>query len=162
MQSANNCFINYIFSYLAVSPAGHPFNKYNNIKELLYYFCDTIKAHKLLFINGKILHWDISFNNIIITDPKDANNFINIFINLDLATNININNKNKQNNIQEIIGTFKYITIEIVEFIFYNTQRDLEHTYQYDLKFFFYIFLDICINCGRANNLKQKKDTLRV
>jgi Fungal protein kinase len=36
-------------------------------------------------MNGKILYRDISKNNIIVTDPKEAGGFVNILIDLDLT-----------------------------------------------------------------------------
>ena len=162
VQPANNCFINRVFSCLAVSPAGRPLDKYNSIKELLCCFRDAIKAHRSLFMDGKILHRDISLNNIIITDPKDANGFTGMLIDLDLATSIDISGKNKRSGARKMTGTLKYMAIEVVEFAFRDAQRDLEHTYRHDLESFFYVFLDICINCGRADDPKQRKDALRA
>jgi len=53
-----------------LSPAGRVISDFISIKELLKAFQSAIKAHKSLYIKGKILHRDISSNNIIITDQK--------------------------------------------------------------------------------------------
>ena len=159
---ANDLFVDRVFSCLAVSPAGRPLDKYSSIKELLCCFRDAIKAHRSLFMDGKILHRDVSLNNIIITDPKEADGFSGMLIDLDLATNVDVSGKNKRSSAQKMTGTLKYMAIEVVEFAFYDAQRDLEHTYRHDLESFFYIFLDICINCGRVDNPKQRKDALRA
>ena len=46
---------------------------------------DAIKAHRSLYLEGSILHRDISENNIIITNPKQANGFTGMLIDADLA-----------------------------------------------------------------------------
>lgn len=61
---------------LVISPAGRPLRAYKVVKELLEPLGDAIFGHKSLVEDGKILHGDVSENNIIITesatdgDPK--------------------------------------------------------------------------------------------
>jgi serine/threonine protein kinase len=52
---------------------------------LLTVLHDAIKVHQSLLGKAKILHRDISENNIIITDPETANGFSGMLIDLDLA-----------------------------------------------------------------------------
>jgi hypothetical protein len=52
---------------------------------MLIALCDAVKAHRSLFVKAKILHRDISENNIIITDPKTADGCTGMLIDLDLA-----------------------------------------------------------------------------
>jgi hypothetical protein len=67
---------NRIHCCLVVSPAGRPLHAYRSVGELLEVLRDAIQGHKSLLEDGKILHRDISENNIIITeaatkgDPK--------------------------------------------------------------------------------------------
>ncbi|KAG6017126.1 hypothetical protein E4U54_008240 [Claviceps lovelessii] len=67
------------------STAGRVISDFRTIKELLESERDAIKAHRSLYVKGKILHRDISSNNIIITDPETANGFKGMLIDLDLA-----------------------------------------------------------------------------
>ena len=159
-QPVSEPYVERVFSCLAVSPVGRPLDKYKNVKELLCCFRDAIEAHQSLFIDGKILHRDISLNNIIITDPK-ADGFSGMLIDLDLATSIDVNGKNERSGAQKMTGTLKYMAIEVVEFAFRDARRDLEHTYRHDLESFFYVFLDICINYGRTDGSKSEGDALR-
>ncbi|KAF4507422.1 hypothetical protein G6O67_006058 [Ophiocordyceps sinensis] len=76
---------NRIFRVLAVSPAGRSISQFRSIVELLEGLRDAIKAHRSLFMDGRILHRDISENNIIITDPDIADGFKGMLIDLDLA-----------------------------------------------------------------------------
>jgi Fungal protein kinase len=67
---------NRVHCCLVSSPAGWPLHAYRSIRELLEAFRDAIKGHKSLLEDGKILHRDVSENNIIIVecpaegDPK--------------------------------------------------------------------------------------------
>ena len=71
-----------------ISPAGRAIRDFRSIPELLKAFRDVIKAHRSLYIKGQILHRDISENNIIIIDPKEAGGFTGMLIDEDLAKEI--------------------------------------------------------------------------
>ncbi|SLM36384.1 protein [Lasallia pustulata] len=81
-------FDNRIFRCLVISPAGRVIRDFRSIPELLEALRDAIKAHRSLYTAGKILHRDISENNIIITDPKEADGFTGMLIDADLAKEI--------------------------------------------------------------------------
>lgn len=66
---------NSIFSCLVISPAGRTIKEFESIPELLVALRDAIKTHRSLLNKAKILHRDISENNIIITDPKMAGGY---------------------------------------------------------------------------------------
>ena len=74
-----------MFGCLAISPAGRALSTFRSIKELFTALHNAIKGHRSLYIKGNILHWDISENNIIITNPAKANSFTKMLIDLDLA-----------------------------------------------------------------------------
>ena len=61
-------FDNRILSCLVVSPPGRPISKFDSVKQFLEACRDFIKAHRSLLDEGRILHRDISENNVIITD----------------------------------------------------------------------------------------------
>ncbi|ODA83773.1 hypothetical protein RJ55_02289 [Drechmeria coniospora] len=88
-QSLNNrdmdLWENRIFSCLIVSPAGRIISDFKTTRELLESMQDAIKAHQSLYVTGNILHRDIPSSNIIITNPKVANGFKGMLIDLDLA-----------------------------------------------------------------------------
>jgi serine/threonine protein kinase len=54
-----------IYRCLVIYPAGRPIHKYQSPLELLEALRDAIKAHQSLHSKGKILHRDVSENNII-------------------------------------------------------------------------------------------------
>lgn len=78
-------FDNRMLRCLVISPAGRAIRNFESITELLEALRDAIKAHRSLFVDGNILHRDISENNIIIMDPEEVNGFRGMLIVLDLA-----------------------------------------------------------------------------
>ncbi len=67
------------------SPAGRPLHEYQSVRELLEALRDAIRGHRLLLEDGKILHRDISENNIIITELPAKEALKGRLIDLDLA-----------------------------------------------------------------------------
>ena len=55
---------------LVTSPAGRLIHEYQSVRELLEALHDAIRGHKSLLEDGRILHRDISENNIIITESS--------------------------------------------------------------------------------------------
>jgi len=84
----DSSFDNRIFRCLVISPVGRAMRDFRSIPELLKALRDAIKAHRSLYTDGKILHRDVSENNIIITDPKEADGFTGMLIDEDLAKEI--------------------------------------------------------------------------
>lgn len=89
-------YSNRIFGCLAIAPAGRALSEFtqrpqstnsvlSTIRELLTTLRDAIKAHRSLYLKGNILHWDISENNIIITNRNETGGFAGMLIDLDLA-----------------------------------------------------------------------------
>ncbi|OTB10888.1 hypothetical protein K445DRAFT_322656 [Daldinia sp. EC12] len=123
---------NRIYSCLVISPAGRVISEFRNIRELLESLRDAIKAHQSLYIKGKILHRDISSNNIIITKPERANGFKGMLIDLDLAKV----RDSGPSGARHRTGTMQFMAIEVL--------RKTDHTYRHDLESFFYVLLWMC------------------
>ena len=78
---------------------------------------------------GKILHRDISLNNIIITRPETADGFKGMLIDLNLV-------KVKDSG----LSGARYQT-GIMQFMVVEVLRMADYTYCYNLKLFFYVLL---------------------
>ena len=120
------------FGCLAISPAGRALDDFTTLSELLTALRDAIKAHRSLYLVGKILHRDISENNIIITDPRRANGFTGMLIDLDLAKQVG----SSRSGARHQTGTMQFMAIEVL--------RKAAHTFRHDLESFFYVLLWIC------------------
>ncbi|KAI0856195.1 serine/threonine-protein kinase Sgk2 [Xylaria cubensis] len=118
------------YSCLVIKPAGRIINNFKTPKELLNVLQDAIKAHRSLYLDGRILHRDISSNNIIITDQAKTG-FHGMLIDLDLAEERN----SKANGAQQI-GTIQFMAIEVLQAV--------DHTYRHDLESFFYVLIWMC------------------
>ncbi len=115
-----------------ISPAGRAIQDFRSIPELLEALRDAIKAHRSLYRDGKILHRDISENNIIITDPKETDGFTGMLIDEDLAKEIGSGRSGARHQ----TGTMEFLAIQVLQRV--------AHTYRHDLESFFYVLLWIC------------------
>ena len=121
------------FTCLAISPAGRALVEYEDVPELLTALRDAIKAHKSLYIDGGILHRDISESNIIITDPSKADGFAGMLIDLDLARE----SEQLPSGVRQHTGTMEFMAIEVL-------RGNVRYTYRHDLESFFYVLLWLC------------------
>jgi hypothetical protein len=137
---------NRIYSCLVISPAGRVISEFKTVKELLESERDAIKAHRSLYVKGKILHRDISSNNIIITDPKTANGFKGMLIDLDLAKV----QDSSSSGARYRTGTMQFMAIEVL--------RKTDHTYRHDLESFFYVLLWMCARQAWYNKFGVKEN----
>ena len=131
-ESDDSTYANRNFGCLAVSPSGQGLLEFNSIEELLSVLRDAIKGHRSLLEKGQILHRDISENNIIITKPEEADGFVGVLIDEDLAKELG----SKRCGARHKTGTRQFMAIGVL--------RGLLHTYRHDLESFFYVLLWIC------------------
>ena len=139
-------------SHAWLKPAGRPLADFQEVPILLRALRDAIKAHRSLLLDGKILHRDISSNNIIVTNPEEADGYYGVLIDMDLPTTVDEDLRNNRTNSKQMTDTLKYMAIEIVEIAFRDKNSDLEHTYRHDLESFLYVFLSLCANHGRRSD----------
>ncbi|KYK57232.1 serine/threonine-protein kinase Sgk2 [Drechmeria coniospora] len=142
---SNDLWENKIYSCLIISPAGRVISNYKTIRELLESMRDAIRAHQSLYTAGSILHRDISSNNIIITNPKEANGFSGMLIDLDLA----IVKDSSPSGARHQTGTMQSMAIEVL--------RKVDHTYRHDLESFFYVLLWMCARQSWNNGFSGKR-----
>ncbi|EDN94548.1 hypothetical protein SS1G_10422 [Sclerotinia sclerotiorum 1980 UF-70] len=120
---------------LVTSPAGRSLREYQSVRELLEVLRDAIRGHRSLLEDGKILHRDISENNIITELPAEGDPKGRL-IDLDLAKELD----SMPSGARHRTGTMQFMAIEVLE--------GKGHTYRHDLESFFYVFLWICVRYG--------------
>ncbi|KAM3074531.1 hypothetical protein ACMFMF_006537 [Clarireedia jacksonii] len=133
---------------LVTSPAGRPLREYRSVRELLEVLRDAIRGHKSLLEDGKILHRDISENNIIITELPAEGDPKGRLIDLDLAKELD----SMPSGARHRTGTMQFMAIEVLE--------GNGHTYRHDLESFFYVFLWICVRYGYEGTGRPKLNKL--
>ena len=138
-------FNNRIFSCLVISPPGQPIHEFESAKKLLEAYRDIIRAHRSLHQDGKILHRDISENNLIITDGGKEGEPKGMLIDLDLAKELD----SKPSGTRHRTGTMEFMAIEVLE--------GTAHTYRHDLESFFYVFLWVIIRGNQGPNKELLK-----
>jgi hypothetical protein len=114
---------------LVTSPVGRPLYEYQSVRELLEALRDAIQGHRSLLEDGKILHQDISENNIIITELLTKEAPKGRLIDLDLAKELD----SMPSGARHRTGTMQFMAIEVLE--------GKGHTYRHDLESFFYVFV---------------------
>ena len=147
-EETNVAFEGRILTYVVVSPAGRPLQTFKNRLELLQVLRDAVKGHRSLFQDAKILHQDVSPQNIIITDAEHDGDPKGILIDFDVAMNLADGPRTPS----EVVGTRPFMAIGIL--------RKRRHTYRHDLESFLYVFLWTVIaeraeNPPRTSRLRQ-------
>ncbi|APA16230.1 hypothetical protein sscle_16g110000 [Sclerotinia sclerotiorum 1980 UF-70] len=132
---------------LVTSPAGRSLREYQSVRELLEVLRDAIRGHRSLLEDGKILHRDISENNIITELPAEGDPKGRL-IDLDLAKELD----SMPSGARHRTGTMQFMAIEVLE--------GKGHTYRHDLESFFYVFLWICVRYGYEGTGRPKLNKL--
>jgi hypothetical protein len=140
MPDRNDPYENRILSCLIVYPAGRVISDFKTIRELLEGLRDAIRAHQSLYVKGRILHRDISSNNIIITEPNESGGYKGMLIDLDLAKE----RDSKPSGARNQTGTMQFMAIEVL--------RGADHTYRHDLESFFYVLMWMCARSAWGKN----------
>jgi serine/threonine protein kinase len=113
--------------------------------ELLQVFRDTIKCHRSLYQNAKILHQDVSPGNIIILDGATEKPQKWMLIDLDAAINLN----GESDGEYSIVGTRRFMTFGVL--------KSETHTYRHDLESLLYVFLWTIITNVTGNPPKTSR-----
>jgi hypothetical protein len=149
-EADDESFDNRIFCCLVVSPPGRPIHEFKSVLEFLEACRDVIKGHRSLYQDGKILHRDVSKNNVIITDAEKEEDPSGLLIDLDLAKELDSGPSGARHR----TGTMEFMAIEVLE--------GKAHTYRHDLESFFYVFLWVIICYGQGTNKDlPEKSSLR-
>lgn len=136
IQQDDTPFDNRILRVLAISPAGRSVTQFSSVIELLETLRDAVVVHRSLLLDGRILHRDISENNIIITNPEKADGFRGMLIDLDLAKE----DGKGPSGARHRTGTMEFMAIEVL--------LGISHTYRHDVEAFFYVLLWLCARRG--------------
>ncbi|EEH34453.2 hypothetical protein PAAG_05502 [Paracoccidioides lutzii Pb01] len=154
-KNGEELYDNCVLRCLVISPAGRPIYRYKSPLELLKAFRDAIEAHRSLYLDGNILHRDISENNIIITDPDKADGHSGMLIDLNLSKEVGSGRSGAQHQ----TGTIEFMAIEVL--------HNIDRTYRHDLESFFYVLIWQCARPGweKLNELQiqgqdQPKDSM--
>ncbi|VCU41209.1 Bgt-50512 [Blumeria graminis f. sp. tritici] len=145
-------------TFIATEPRGRSIGEETTALDLLQGIRDAILAHQSLFKEARILHRDVSINNIILTDPAVNNGRYGLLIDLDLA--ISLNDVNSEQNRQTMTGTMEYIALGILQANIYETDKGYKHTYRHDLESVFYVLVSACIRFGWGNKKSGHTDVL--
>ncbi|PNP76066.1 hypothetical protein FNYG_10624 [Fusarium nygamai] len=131
-------------SCIVMPPFGRPITHYHTVLEVLECMRDTIKAHRSLYIDAKILHQDISLHNLFISNAGKNNPDTSkgILIAFDTAMDVEIEPEKPY----WLDGSKTFMAIDLSR----GSDDRVLHTYRHDLESFFYVFLFIAIGGHRG------------
>ncbi|CAD6501843.1 BgTH12-02089 [Blumeria graminis f. sp. triticale] len=144
---------------IASKPFGRAIDEDTTPLELICGLRDAIKGHKSLFMDSKILHRDISTNNIILTEPKLNDGCHGVLIDLDLA--ISLSDDSCSADAKLLTGTTEFIALGILDAHANPTGNGVVHSYRHDLESFFYVLISVCIRLGWPSKKSPFIGTLR-
>ncbi|KAI1392937.1 FunK1 protein kinase [Hypoxylon trugodes] len=145
-EETDNFFQNCILTCIVTSPVGRPLHTFQSLLELLEVFRDTIKCHRSLCYDAKILHQDISPGNMIILDGQEEGKPQGILIDLDSAIKLAEGSETEL----DITGTRPFMAIGVL--------KSECHTYRHGLESFLYVFLWAII----TNHTEDPPETSRL
>ena len=149
---ADKSIQNRLLSEVIVS-RGKPIAEFADSLELLRAMRDAVKGHRSLLEKGRILHRDISINNIMITINREArpDRFYGFLIDLDLAIDVEAT---EPSGVIDRTGTWEFMSIEAID-----GKPDFIHTYYHDLQSFLYVFIWIVAGEKLRKELVEKWDS---
>ncbi|CAD6501121.1 BgTH12-01375 [Blumeria graminis f. sp. triticale] len=145
-------------SAMATIPYGRSLHEVESPLELVTVLRDAIKAHWSLMTDAKILHRDISANNIITTGSESCKDWKGYVIDLDLA--VLLTDGKSQEKRQAMTGTMEFMALEVLSGSCETTGAVVEHSYRHDLESFFYVLLWQCLSCGWEDGKNPNKEYL--
>ncbi|SZF05411.1 unnamed protein product [Blumeria hordei] len=144
---------------IASKPFGRVIDEDTTPLELICGLRDAIMSHKVLLMDSKILHRDISTNNILLTDPKLNDGCCGVLIDLDLA--ISMSDQTFPADAKLLTGTIEFIALGILNAHAFPEGDGVFHSYRHDLESFFYVLISVCIRLGWPLNKSPFIGTLR-
>ncbi|KAF2452319.1 hypothetical protein BDY21DRAFT_417793 [Lineolata rhizophorae] len=142
----DDSFENRIFSCLVIWPPRRAIHEFTSGTEFLEACRDFLKGHRSLYVDGRMLHRDIS-DNTIITNPEREGDPRGMLIDLDLAKDLD----GGPSGARHRTGTMEFMAIEVLE--------GRPHTCRHDLGSLFYVFLWVTI--GHSHDLGQNQNLPR-
>lgn len=98
-------------SCLVISPLGYRLDEFQSIPEFLEACCGAIQGHRSLYLDGNILHQDISPGNIIILEKGKPEQPRGMLIDLDLAIDLAVGPSRPG----ERVGTMPFMAIGVLQ-----------------------------------------------
>ncbi|SJL09024.1 uncharacterized protein ARMOST_12400 [Armillaria ostoyae] len=123
---------------ITVSERLFPITDLTDVKDIAQVFFDVFRCHHWLYENPKILHRDISLNNMMYRKRHDNSKrkfeIFGVLNDFDLSSSLPFKDAASLHR----IGTPPYMAHELLD------QSDVSHLYRYDVEAFYYVLLMLC------------------
>ncbi|KAA8894915.1 hypothetical protein FN846DRAFT_971968 [Sphaerosporella brunnea] len=134
---AGSTFCNRVHTRLLSGPVGRPLLHFGTYTNLLLSFKQAIEAHRHMYTQHRVLHRDVSNNNILL-NPSGPGGFL---IDFDLAI---FTDRTRVTGASHRTGTFDFMALDVL-----LPPPNHQHTPLHDLESFFYVLLWVCIYYGK-------------
>ncbi|KAJ1718071.1 hypothetical protein LPJ61_006888 [Coemansia biformis] len=126
----STCKLYYAHNRMAMTPIAEPLHRVQSVDEFILVVGDAVNAHKAIFDKCRILHRDISDNNIMFVRKGDK--IRGVLIDMDYATT----RDDARRDVQPIcIGIFPFMSVNNLE------REDVQRTEIDDMESVLYILL---------------------
>ncbi|KAA8912116.1 hypothetical protein FN846DRAFT_933752 [Sphaerosporella brunnea] len=130
---AGSTFCNRVHTRLLSGPVGRPLLHFGTYTNLLLSLKQAIEAHRHMYTQHRVLHRDVSKNNILL-NPSGPGGFL---IDFDLAI---FTDRTGVTGASHRTGTFDFMALDVL-----LPLPNQQHTPLHDLESFFYVLLWVCI-----------------
>ena len=144
---------NRIYSRLLLKgPIGLEIHRFKSYTQLLLALHDCICGHRELYQKAKILHRDISINNVLINVNLNVFPAHGFIVDLDLAIR---SDRKVRSDSDHQTGTFYFMAIDIL-------LDKATHSYRHDLESFLYVLIYLCTYfCGPDDQQRPNSEISR-
>ncbi|KAF8631960.1 hypothetical protein AX15_002097 [Amanita polypyramis BW_CC] len=105
------------------------------IKEFQDAFVDCVECHYAAYQFGRVLHRDLSVNNLMVSAHEEQKRPLGILLDWDLASRIGNQNEAIVSNARQRTGTLPFMSLDLLR------AKAPPHRYCHDLESFFYIMI---------------------
>ncbi|KAF8899477.1 hypothetical protein CPB84DRAFT_1847691 [Gymnopilus junonius] len=143
----------------------------DDVEEFKRIFLDCIECHYHAYTTGRVLHRDISENNLMIWRPVNkaevdsegseledgaqksfGQKSFGILNDFDMAVNINDKDKSSPSGASHRTGTLPFMALDLLD-----VSEDRGHAYRHDLESFFYILVWAAVHYDFKNKRRHTK-----
>ncbi|KAF8959300.1 hypothetical protein BDZ97DRAFT_1705268 [Flammula alnicola] len=146
--------------HVLVSNLYAPLWEAKNVEEFKRVFLDCVECHYHVFTSGRVIHRDISQNNLMIWRPGQTDEIptIGVLNDLDLGMEVNDKGEPPLSANHHRTGTFPFMARDLLK-----PKLDIpHHLYRHDLESFFYILIWAATHYDFNNQVQPIKPTPKI
>ncbi|KAG6828054.1 hypothetical protein H0H92_009515 [Tricholoma furcatifolium] len=126
-----------------------------SVEEFMEIFVDCVECHYHAYYEGRVLHRDLSDNNLTVFRPLKDGKKKGILNDWDMASFVDDNNEIPLSHATHRTGTVPFMARDLL------TKTPPAHLYRHDLESFFYILVWVAVHYDFSRNIRDKSRALQ-